>query len=130
MEFIKSKGTFSSTGVDDESEIEASVGKNIEAYCKVSLKENLDNYCKIFGKKGIINVSSPWLPAKKSFIEIKNGNSYHKKFITSNKTIYATQIETISNLFLGKETKNNYCVDIDQSVKIMKILDQWKKSLI
>ena len=130
LEFIKSKGTFSSTGVDDESEIEVSVGKNIEAYCKVSLKENLDNYCKIFGKKGIINVSSPWLPAKKSFIEIKNGNSYHKKFITSNKTIYATQIETISNLFLGKETKNNYCVDIDQSVKIMKILDQWKKSLI
>ena len=32
--------------------------------------------------------------------------------------------------FLEKETKNNYCVDIDQSVKIMKILDQWKKSLI
>ena len=130
LKFIKAKGTFSSTGVDDESEIEVSLGNNIEAYCKISLKENLNNCCKIYGKRGIMNISSPWLPSQKSFIEIKNGNSYYKNFITSKKNIYATQIETISNLFLQKEIDNDYCVDINESVEIMKILDKWKMSLI
>ena len=130
LKFIKANGTFSSTGVDDESEIKVSVGNNIEAYCKVSLKENLKNYCKIYGKKGIMNISSPWLPSQKSFIEINIGNSYYKKFIASKKSIYATQIETISSLFLDKEIDRNYCVDINESVEIMRILDEWKTSLI
>ncbi len=130
LKFIKSKGTFSSTGVDDESEIEVLVGKNIKGYCRVSFKENLKNYCKIYGKKGIIRVSSPWLPNQRGFIEINNGNSYYKKFITSKKSIYATQIETISSLFLDKEIERNYCVDINESVEIMRILDEWKTSLI
>ena len=130
LKFIKANGTFSSTGVDDESEIEVSVGNNIEAYCKVSLKENLKNYCKIYGKKGIMNISSPWLPSQKSFIEINIGNSYYKKFIASKKSIYATQIETISSLFLDKEIDRNYCVDINESVEIMRILDEWRNSLI
>ncbi len=130
LKFIKSKGTFSSTGVDDESEIEVLVGNDIGGYCKVSFKENLKNYCKIYGKKGIIIVSSPWLPSQKSYIEINIGNSYYKKFITSKKSIYATQIETISSLFLDKEIDRNYCVDINESVEIMRILDEWKTSLI
>ena len=67
---INSKGTFSSTGVDDEAELEVLVGKDIEAYCKVSLKKNLNNFCKIYGSNGIINIPSPWLPSEKSYIEV------------------------------------------------------------
>ena len=130
LKFIKSQGTFSSTGVDDHSEAQLLIGKNIEAYCKVSLKENLINSCKIYGTKGTINIPSPWLPAQKTYIEIENKNSYYKKFITSKKNLYATQIDTISGLFLKKITNQKNYVNINESVKIMKILDEWKKSIV
>ena len=129
LKLIKSKGTFSSTGVDDESELEILVGKDIEAYCKVSLKENLNNFCKIYGSKGIINIPSPWLPSEKSYIEVISKNSYYKKIISS-KNIYTIQIETVANLFIKNLSKEKSMVNINESSKIMKILDLWKTSLI
>jgi predicted dehydrogenase len=130
LKIIKSQGTFSFTGVDDQSEAQLLIGKNIKAYCKVSLKENLVNSCKIYGTKGTINVPCPWLPAQKTYIEIENKNSYYKKFITSEKSLYAIQIETVSNLFLKKTSNQKNCVNIDESLEIMKILDAWKKSIL
>ena len=129
LKLIKSEGTFSPTGVDDESSVEILIGKNIKANCKVSFKNNLDNSCKIYGEKGIINIPDPWLPSQKSYIEVIYKNSYYKKFITSKKSIYATQIEAISNVFLGNRKEDKNYVDINESVEIMKILDLWKTSL-
>ena len=129
LKLIKSKGTFSSTGVDNESSAEILIGENIKANCKVSFNDDLDNSCKIYGKKGTINIPAPWLPAQKTYIEIINNDSYYKKFITSKKTIYATQIEVISNLFLEKTLDHKNHVNIDESVEIMRILDAWKVSL-
>ena len=129
LKLIKSNGTFSSTGVDDESTVEISVGQNIKANCKISFKENLENFCKIYGKKGAIKIPSPWLPAKKNYIEIINKNSYYKKFIKCEKSIYAKQIEIISDLFLGKLLDQTNYVNINESVEIMKFLDLWKSSL-
>ena len=129
LKLIKSEGTFSSTGVDDESSVEILIGKNIKASCKVSLKNNLDNSCKIYGEKGIINIPAPWLPSRKSYIEVIYKNSYYKKFITSKKSLYAEQIEVISNIFLGNCKDDKNYVDINESVEIMKILDSWKISL-
>ena len=108
IKLIKSKGTLSITGVDDETEADFIIGKNIFANCKVSFKENLKNSCTIYGSKGIINVPSPWLPSVKSYIEVFNDNSYYKNFISSKKSIYAIQIECISNLFLNNEKKKNF----------------------
>ena len=130
LSLVKSKGTFSSTGVDDESEAEILIGKNINAYCKVSFKKNLENNCKIYGTKGIVNVPSPWLPAQKSYIEVNNKNSYYKKFTTLDKSVYAIQAETISNLFLKKSLYDTNNVDIEESIKIMKILDSWRVGLL
>jgi len=106
------------------------IGKNIQANCRISFKENLDNACKIYGSKGIINIPSPWLPSQKSYIEIIKDNSYYKKFTTCEKSVYASQIETIANLFTNKSTNVNGYVNINESIQIMKILDMWKKSLI
>ena len=129
LKLIKSKGTFSLTGVDDESEIEVLIGQKITANCKVSFKENLNNSCKIFGKKGIINIPTPWLPSEKSYIEVINEKSYYKKFTTS-KNIYSTQIETIANLFNENSTNNKNIVNINESIAIMEIIDAWRESLI
>ena len=130
LKLIKSNGTFSSTGVDDQSEAHLLIGKNIEGYCKVSLKENLINSCKIFGTKGSVNIPAPWLPAQKTYIEIKNKNSYYKKFITSNKSHYSTQIKNVSDLFLGNIKDQKNYVDINESVQIMKILDIWREKIV
>ena len=129
LKLINSKGTFSSTGVDDEAELEVLVGKDIEAYCKVSLKKNLNNFCKIYGRNGIINIPSPWLPSEKSYIEVIKKNSYYKKIIAS-KSIYAAQIESVANLFIKNSSKGKNMVNINESSEIMKILDLWKANLI
>ena len=129
LKLIKSKGTFSSTGVEDESEAEIMIGKDIEANCKVSFKENLDNSCKIYGEKGSISIPTPWLPPQKSYFEIINNNSYYKKFITSERSVYASQIENISNLFIKNLKIDSNSVDITESIEIMKILDEWKLNL-
>ena len=129
LKLLKSKGTLSSTGVDDESELEILIGKNIHAYCKVSFKDNLDNSCKIYGKKGIIKIPDPWLPAQKSYIEVIKDNSYYKKFTTCKKSVYAMQIEIVANLFIKNLPNNIKNVNINESIEIMKILDMWRKSL-
>ena len=131
INFKNGEGTYSYTGVDDDAKIELQIGNHIEAIGLVSLKRNLSNKCKIFGEKGNITIPSPWLPSKKSYIEIeKNNKSYYKKFTTIEKSVYAIQIDAISNLFSEKILHKNNSVDINESIQIMKILDMWKKSLI
>ena len=130
IKLIKSKGSFSITGVDDEVDAEFSIGNNISAYCKVSFKENLKNSCTVYGSKGSINIPSPWLPPLKSYIEVFNSSSYYKNFTSSKKNIYAIQVENISNLFIDYKIKKNYQVNIDESVEISDILDKWRASLI
>jgi len=129
LELIKASGTFSITGVDDEAEAEFLLDKNIVANCKVSFKENLANSCKIYGTKGSIIIPSPWLPSTKSYIEVYNENSYYKNFISSNKSIYAIQIESISRLFNEEKLKKTFQVEINESVEILTNLDKWKSRL-
>ena len=130
LKFIDSKGSFALTNVDDFAEINFFIGENIEANAKVSLKENYNNSCIIYGNQGYIKIPSPWLPEKKSYIEIFKKNSSYKKFISTNKSVYAHQIESISSRFGNLKNENNkLLVDIDESNKIMKILSHWSNNL-
>jgi predicted dehydrogenase len=127
IEINKMSKSLCYTNVDDEAEVNLSLNNNIEAIGKVSLKKNLENNCKIYGKKGIINIPSPWLPSEKSFIEITTKNHYHKVFLNLKKNIYFLQAEKISNNFLNKDLNNELLVDINESVKLMSIIDRWLK---
>ena len=40
------------------------------------------------------------------------------------------QVENISNLFIKKQKKKIYQVNIDESVEIADILDKWRLSLV
>ena len=130
LEFKNSNGSYASTGVEDEAEINLSIGEKIHCIGKVSLKQNLSNTCKIYGNKGTIEIASPWLPSNKSYLEISNDKSYYKKFTLASKSLYSLQIESISESFLNKNKMNNQLVDIVESIKIMKVLDMWKKNLV
>jgi len=130
LKFIKIDGTRAITGVDDYAEITLLSEQNIELNAKVSLKENFENTCKIYGTKGTIILPNPWLPSKKSYIEVIKDNSYYKKFINTKKNIYSIQIENVSNRFNNHKNKdNNLLVDIDESLRIMKILDEWSQKI-
>ena len=130
ISFKSAEGTHCYTGVDDDAKIKLKIGNDIEAIGSVSLKKNLSNNCKIFGEKGSIVIPSPWLPHQKSYIEVENNKSYYKQFTTTEKSVYAHQIENIANLFVNNSLENSNAVNINESIEIMKILDVWKLGLL
>ena len=119
------KGSFVSTGVDGYAEAEIKIKKNINCLIKVSIIENLQNKIIIKGSKGELIVNNPWLPDKKSTLDIKTGNSFYKKFVNSELTIYANQIQKISENFEKKIKNDTFAVNIDDSLHIMKNLSLW-----
>ena len=130
LELIDVKGSHAITGVDDYAEINLLSKNNIEFYGKVSLKENFDNQSKIYGTKGSIVVPSPWLPSKKSYLEIIKGSSYYKNFINTDSNVYTIQIKNVSNRFSNVNNEaGKLLIDINDSVNIMKILDLWSKKI-
>ena len=50
-------------------------------------------------------------------------------FIDSDLTLYANQIENISNEFLGKDNDTLNLFDISKALENMKHLDHWRKNI-
>ena len=122
---LNARGGFTSTGVDNHAEAEIIINDTINCSIQVSIKDNLENIIKIKGSNGEIIVNNPWLPDKKSTLDIKSGSSFHKKFINSQLNIYANQIQKISDNFEKKINNDRFAVDISDSLKIMKNLSLW-----
>ena len=78
-------------------------------------------------KKIIIN--NPWLPNKKTFLEVFDKNSYYKKFIETDLSVYANQIKNVSNEFLNVSNVSNNLFDLSKAIKNMKLLDYWIKNI-
>ena len=125
IEFENVKGSFSNTGVEDFAEANLILGNNIKANIKISFKENLENKIIVEGERGSLILSNPWLPEIKSFIEVNHKNSHYKKFIISNKSVYANQIQNISATINDKDTKDSSLINIQESLKIMSSLTTW-----
>ena len=68
------------------------INDSINCSLRVSIKDNLDNKIRIKGSNGEIIVNNPWLPDKKSTLDIKSGTSFHKKFINSQLNIYSNPL--------------------------------------
>ena len=129
IKIINSKFELCETDVDIDAQISLKINDNIEAIGKVSLKENLENKCRIHFKNGTVTIPSPWLPPTKTFIEIETKSRYFKKIISSKKSVYSYLLEVSSAFFANKEIKRNFLVNIDESLKISKIVDLWRKKL-
>ncbi len=123
--FKNKKVSLASTGVDDYAEANMLISNNISANIKVSLKENLINNCVIKGTNGEIIIPSPWIQSKKTFIEIKSNKKYYKRFINSEKSTYAYQIEKISNSFANESLNDEHLFDINRSLISSSLLDEW-----
>ena len=125
INFKSTKGSFAITGVDDSAEANLIIGNKISSNIKISFKENLDNKVVINGKSGSLTLSNPWLPELKSFIQIDHANSNYKKFITSEKTVFGNQIQNVSTKIKEKKMNEDFLVDIESSLEIMKNLTIW-----
>ena len=85
----------------------------------------MPNIISIKGTRGELIVNNPWLPDKKTSLDIKSDRSYYKKFVNSKLTIYANQIQKISENFEKKINNDKFAVDISDSLHIMKNLSLW-----
>ena len=126
IKIIRSKFELCETGVDIDGEISLKINDKIDAIGKVSLKENLKNRCIIYCENATITLPSPWLPPNKTYIEVETRSRYFKKIISSKKNVYTNLLEASSLFFLKKDRKLNFLVNIDESLKISKIIDTWK----
>ena len=130
IEFESAKGTFASTGVDDSAEANLIIENRIHSNIKISFKENLDNKFIINGEFGSLILPNPWLPEIKNFIQINLKNSNYKKFITSNKSLFANQIQNVSSKIQDKIMNDSFLVNIQDSLKIMNNLTIWSNLII
>ncbi len=129
FEFMNVDGGFTKTGVDDFANASIKLNNSITCKIKVSFKENLDNKTYIKGDKGEMIIHNSWLPEKKSYIDILTKEFAYKKFINSDVSIYASQIQKVSECFKNKTLNDEFLIDIKKSIKIMNNLSSWKNLL-
>ena len=125
--FLNTKGTLTHTNVDDFAEAEIEINKKVKCQIRVSFKENYQNKTIIEGQKGKLIINSPWLPEKQTTLEISEGSSYYKKIVNSDLSLYANQIEKVSDNFEKNKKDDKFLVNIENSLSIMKNLSIWSK---
>jgi len=125
--FLNTYGTFTETNVEDYAEAEIEIDNKVKCEIKVSFKENYKNKTIIEGKKGKLIINEPWLPGNKTALEISQESSYYKKLVNSNLSLYANQIEMVSDNFEKNKKDDKFLVNINDSLSIMKNLSIWSE---
>ena len=125
--FLEANGFFTQTNVDDYADAKIVIKNKIKCEIKVSFRENLENKTIIEGKKGKLIINNPWLPGNKTTLEISHGESYYKKLVNSDLSLYANQIQNVSNNFEKNKKNDEFLVNIDDSLSIIKNLSIWSK---
>jgi len=125
--FLNTNGSFTQTNVEDYAEAEIEINNKVKCQIKVSFKENYENKTIIEGKKGKLIIDKPWLPGNKSTLEILQGNSYYKKLVNSDLSLYANQIKMVSDNFEKNKKDDKFLVNINDSLSIMKNISTWSE---
>ena len=122
---IKSKTLeYAKSNVDDDATAILNYDNKFEGKIHVSFKTNLNNVSIIRGSKGFIKINEPWLPSKNSSIEVSSNNHFYIKSINSKMSIYANQIEKVSQSFNDKKNEFNL-FNIEKSFTNMKLINNW-----
>jgi len=124
------RGSICETGVDEVAYADLIFSDHLKASINTSIRKQMENTCIVHGSKGKIILSSPWLPEKKSFLEIHCKNSYYKKFSSSELSVYASQIDLFIKKSLDKNINLfNTLMTNEESLTNMRIIDDWKKGI-
>ena len=129
-ELIDVSGSLCETGVDEFSYVTLKFKNGIIARIGAGIRLTMKNNTLIEGTKGKILVHNPWLPDKKTFVDITTSKGNYKSFINSDKNIYANQINVVSQQILeGNKEANFPAMSWKDSLANMRILEQWKNKL-
>ena len=118
---------FTESNVENYARAEIKISEKISASIKVSIRDNYLNNCILKGTDGDVVVPEPWLPSKKTFIEVKNKKKYYKKFISTQKSAYAHQIEKVSNAIFNNSIEDENLFNINKSIFCSNLLEKWKE---
>jgi len=123
-------GNICETGVDDYTFAKLDLANNIKAKIGVGIRKSLNNEIIIKTTQGVIKIPDPWLPAQKTYIEVKIKNQYYKKFINCELSVYANQINFF-NLMITKKIKNSVFpfLSIQDSIQIANVSLEWRQKL-
>ncbi len=123
-------GSICSTGVEEYAYATLKFKNKITARVGAAIRLNMKNQTLITGDKGSILIKAPWIPEKKSLVEIKTNKRYYKSFVNSEKSIFANQIKVVSQLILdGKKEGKFPSMTWKSSISNMLSLDRWKNEL-
>lgn len=118
--------SFAESNVDDDASAILNYNNEFESKIHVSFKNNLDNVCIIKGTKGSLKINEPWQPGVNSSIEVTNNKHFYIKQINSKLSVYANQIEKVSESFIAKKDNPNL-FNFKKSLINMKIINDWLK---
>ena len=118
--------SYAPSDVDDDAKVILNYNNEFEAKINVSIKNDLNNICIIKGTKGSLKISEPWMPNINSLIEVTNKKHFYIKSIKSKLSVYANQIEKVSESFINQKDNPNL-FNIEKSLINMKIINDWLK---
>ena len=118
---------FAESNVDNYAEANIEISEKISSSIKVSIKDNYLNNCILKGTDGDVVVPEPWLPSKKTFIEVRNKKKYYKKFVSTQKSVYAHQIEKVSKAIFNNSIDDENLFNINKSIFCSNLLEKWKE---
>ena len=123
-------GSLCSTGVEECAYATLEFNNQITARIGAAIRLNMKNQTLIKGTKGSILINTPWLPEKKSLVEIKTSKGYYKSFVNSKKSIFANQIYVVSKLISDNKKEGEFpAMNWKDTINNMHILENWKKKL-
>ena len=123
-------GSICETGVDEIEHASLSFGKSFSAKIGAAIRLQMQNQTKIIGTKGNILINNPWLPDKKSVVEINFKERSYKSIINSKLDIFASQIDNVNKCILdSKEEVNFPGMTWKDSASNMLIIEKWKNKL-
>ena len=123
-------GSICRTGVDEIAYASLLFEKKITAKIGCAIRSQMKNQTLITGTKGKLLINNPWLPSKKSIVEITLKERSYKSFIKSELDIFANQIEKVSKSILdGKKEASFPAMSWKDSITNMLVLDEWIKKI-
>ena len=129
-EILNVSGSICKTGVDEIAYASLIFEKKIIAKIGVAIRLQMKNQTSIIGTKGNILINNPWLPNKKSIVEINSKQRSYKSFIKSELDLYGNQIYNASKCILeGKKEADFPAMRWKDTIKNMLVINKWKKKL-
>ena len=127
---VKANGKMNFRGTDDDAFLKIKFNNLFEANFEISIKRNIRKPTIVYGTKGKIIIPNPWLPNKKTSIELIRDEDKEIKNISSIYSVYANTIKAASDAI---EKNNIYCeypnMSWQDSIITSKILNEWKNSI-